>query len=411
MNMRSSENVTKLHETLEYCYGCTQCLSFCPFYPEVFTILGEENRTKSSLFADNIGQVLNLCYDCKLCSTSCSFDKDLPHDVLMVKSEYVEQHGKSLLSWMFANVEFVQKAGSLFSGISNFLLTNRLMRTMIEKTVGLHKNRIMPRFYRQTFLKWFKKHRKEAPLIRSKRKAAYFYGCFTNYHRPQEGMAAVKILEKNGIKVVIPDQVCCGLPQYSEGDMGGVKKFEENLRFLARWIEEGYDIVVTSAPCSMTIKKEYPKRLNSALSIKVASHVYDIGEYLIRLHKNGELAIPDQRVEEKIAYHVPCHLKAQEIGYPAYDLLKLIPGITRQLVDRGCCGLAGTMGYHKEGYELAGQIGKPMIDGILAAEPSIAVSDCPKCNLQIKQGTGLEAVHPIEILLKGYSSNGSGKNF
>ncbi|MBI1819190.1 MAG: anaerobic glycerol-3-phosphate dehydrogenase subunit C, partial [Nitrospirae bacterium] len=396
VKIRSSENVSKLYETLEYCYGCTQCLSFCPFYPQVFTILDEENRTKSNLFEENIGQVLNLCYDCKLCSTSCSFDKDLPHDVLMVKSEYFEQHGKIFLSWMFANVEFVQKAGSLFAGISNFFLTNRLMRTMIEKTVGLHKNRIMPRFYRQTFLKWFKKHQKETPLIRSKRKAAYFYGCFTNYHRPQEGIAAVKILEKNGIEVVIPDQVCCGLPQYSEGDMDGTKKFEENLRFLAPWIERGYDIVVTSAPCSLTIKKEYPKRSTSLLASKVAAHTYDISEYLLKLHQGGELAIPDLPVHEKVAYHVACHLKAQEIGYPAYDLLKLVPELSRTFVDRGCCGLAGTMGYHKEGFNMAQKIGTQMIEGIAGSNPTLAASDCPKCNIQIKQGTGVEALHPLE---------------
>ncbi|MBI1822451.1 MAG: anaerobic glycerol-3-phosphate dehydrogenase subunit C [Nitrospirae bacterium] len=400
--MKPSENTLKLHETLEYCYGCNQCISFCPFYPNVFPILEEENREKKPLLAQKIDPILNLCYDCKLCSTACPFEKDLPHDVLMVKSEYFEQNGKSFLTWLFGNIDLVQKWGAGFSGISNLFLTDRLLRSVLEKMVGLHKNRIMPRFYRQTFLKWFKGHQKELPLVQSKRKVAYFFGCFTNYHRPEEGMAAVKILEKNGIEVVIPKQICCGLPQYSEGDMGGILKFEENIQNLIPWIDEGYDIVVTSVPCSLTLKKEYPARINSDLAIKVASHTYDISEYLFKLEQNGELAIPESPVNTKIAYHVACHLKAQEIGYPAYELLKRVPGLTREFVDRGCCGLAGTMGYHKEGFEFAQQIGKPMIDGIISTQASVAVSDCPKCNLQIKQGTGMEAVHPLEIFLKGY---------
>ncbi len=400
--MKPSSATKTLHETLEYCYGCTQCLSFCPFYPTTFSILEEENKKKVPLLAEKIDQIIHLCYDCKLCSTSCSFDKDLPHDVLMVKSEYFEQKGRSFLTWMFANVERVQKWGSVFSRLSNFFLNNRPMRSFLEKTIGLHKKRIMPRFYRQTFLKWFLRHEKEKPLIQSKRKVAYFYGCFTNYHRPEEGIAAIKLLEKNGIEVVIPKQVCCGLPQVSEGDMGGVQKYEENISHLIPWIEKGFDIVVTSVPCSLTIKKEYPKHSLYLLAGKVAAHTYDISEYLLKLHREGELVLPDQPLNEKVAYHVACHLKAQEMGYPAYDLLKLVPGLTRTFIDRGCCGLAGTMGYHKEGFEMAQRIGKQMIEGIAAENPSMAASDCPKCNIQIKQGTGIEAVHPLEIFLKGY---------
>ncbi|MHB8484095.1 MAG: anaerobic glycerol-3-phosphate dehydrogenase subunit C [Nitrospiria bacterium] len=402
--MKSSENILNLQETLEYCYGCTQCISFCPFYPNVFPILEEEVREKRPLLAQKIDEVLDLCYDCRLCSTACPFDKDLPHEVLIVKSEYFEQYGKSFLSWLFGNVDLVQKWGSALAVISNFFLTSPLLRSLLEKTAGLHKNRIMPRFYHKTFLKWFKKHQKGLSIVPSKRKVAYFYGCFTNYHRPQEGMAAVKILEKNGIEVVIPEQICCGLPQYSEGDREGLLKFRKNIQNLLPWVEKGYDIVVTSVPCSLTIKEEYPARISSDEAIKVASHTYDISEYLFRLHQQGELTIPDQTVNAKVAYHVACHLKAQEIGYPAYNLLKLIPGVTSEFVDRGCCGLAGTMGYHKEGFDLAQQIGKPMIEGILSTQASIAASDCPKCNLQIMQGTRMKAVHPLEIFLKGYKS-------
>ncbi|MBI3593452.1 MAG: anaerobic glycerol-3-phosphate dehydrogenase subunit C [Nitrospirae bacterium] len=400
--MKPSLSTKNLHETLEYCYGCSQCISYCPFYPATFSILEEENQKKIPLLTDRIDQIIDLCYDCKLCSTSCSFDKDLPHDVLLVKSEHFQEQGRSFLKWMFAHVEKVQKWGATFADLSNFILNNAPIRFLLEKIVGLHKKRIMPRFYRQTFLKWFIRHEKERPLVRSSRKVAYFYGCFTNYHRPSEGISAIKILEKNGIEVVVPEQVCCGLPQVSEGDLTGIEKYDENLSHLIPWIEKGYDIVVTSVPCSLTIKKEFPKHAESLLAGKVAAHTYDISEYLMKLHREGELISPDQPVHEKVAYHVACHLKAQEMGYPAYDLLKLVPGLTRSIIDRGCCGLAGTMGYHKEGFDLAQKIGEKMINGISEENPTLAASDCPKCNIQIKQGTGIEALHPLEIFIKGY---------
>ena len=392
----------RLAETVETCYGCTQCAHFCPFYPALFTVLEKESDIQKGNWFEGADAIIDLCYDCKLCVAACPFDKDLPHDLLMVKSENAAIRGRSLIGTLFSQLGRVQVWGSRLSPFVNFLLQNPVSRRLLERVVGLHRQRIMPIFYRKTFQSWFKSRKKERPARTSGRKVAYFHGCFTNYHRPEEGIAAVRILEKNGITVVLPKQVCCGLPRVSEGDLEGFRNYDRNVSYLEPWIDAGYDIVVTSVPCSLTLKKEVPKYSGSPAAVKVASRTYDISEYLLKLLRENELVLPDREVRESIAYHVACHLKAQEMGYPGYELLKLVPGVTRQLIDRGCCGLAGTSGYHKEGFDLAQKIGAPMIESVASSRATLAASDCPKCNIQIRQGTGVAAVHPLEIFVRGY---------
>ncbi len=121
-------------------------------------------------------------------------------------------------------------------------------------------------------------------------------------------------------------------------------------------------------------------------------------EYLHRLYEKGEIKLPLMPMNKRVAYHVSCHLKAQGMGMPSLELLRLIPALKVEVIDRGCCGLAGTMGYTDDTYELSMTIGTPMLNGIRECLPHLAASDCPKCNMQIRQGTGLEAVHPIELL-------------
>lgn len=401
-HLKHLEYFKNLAESVQFCYGCSQCISFCPFYPSVFSLLESFPSDPAAKIADNVGNVLNLCYDCRLCSTGCPFGKDVPHQVILAKGEYFKRNGIPLIQRIFGNIERFQNFARLVAPVLNFVLSGRLFRIVLEKIVGIHRERILPKIYRQSFLSWSRRRKRRA-IRTSSRKVVYFYGCFTNTHRPEEGMAAVEILERNGIQVEVPEWNCCGLPQYSEGDPEAIMLFRKNLVNLASWVKKGYDVLVTSVPCGLTLREEYPLRLESAEAALVANHVFDISEYLLKLLREGSLALPEHPVNGRVAYHVPCHLKAMEIGFPSYELLKKVPGLEVKMVDQGCCGLAGTMGFHKEGFALAQQIGKPMIEGIRNTGATMAVSDCPKCNLQIKQGTGIEAVHPLEIFYKSYT--------
>jgi glycerol-3-phosphate dehydrogenase subunit C len=400
----------KLRKLVQTCYGCNNCESYCPFFPKVFGLLDEEQYGKTDRIEQEYEGLLDLCYDCKLCKIACPFKLDLPGLVLEAKAEVMKTGEYPWIKEIFRRVDSVEAILRWFAPAVNFFSRNKTVRSALQRIAGIHRERILPRYYFRTFRmqRFFQAFTATGtevvrrPAATSPRRVVYFHGCYTNFHRPQEGMAALKILETCGIQVVIPEQRCCGLPQLSEGFPEDAKRnMAYNLSVWKKYLDAGYDILVTASPCALTMKQEYPQWMGAeAESLK--DRVFEVTEYLFHLYKQGELRPPRRPMTDRVAYHVPCHLKAQGIGMPSLELLKLIQGLKVEVVDRGCCGLAGCMGYTTESFEMSMAIGTPMIEGIREVLPDRAVSDCPKCNLQIEQGTGLSAVHPLELLAQAY---------
>jgi len=100
----------------------------------------------------------------------------------------------------------------------------------------------------------------------------------------------------------------------------------------------------------------------------------------------------------KVAYFAPCHLRALGIGFPALEILRLIPGLKIENIEADCCGMGGTFGFKKEKYEISQEIGKDLVEAIDRLKPEIILSDCEGCRLQIRHLTGLVVLHPIQIL-------------
>ena len=233
----------------------------------------------------------------------------------------------------------------------------------------------------------------------------YFHGCSTQYYEPHVGKAAVAILERNGIEVILPKQNCCGLPIISQGDFDGARKYAySNLRKLAPWVRQGYLIVGTSTSCTLTLKHDYQAILDmhDEETRLVAEHTYDICEFLRLLWERGELDTDFAPIEATLPYHAPCQLKAHGMGRPAFDLMSLIPGLSVIEMDADCCGIAGTYGYKHEKYDIAMAVGSSLFDQIRAAGSDIAICDSETCRWQITHGTGLPAVHPVEVLAQAY---------
>ncbi len=193
---------------------------------------------------------------------------------------------------------------------------------------------------------------------------AYFAGCTANYIEPEVGMAVIQILEKNGLHTVFPDQSCCAVPQHFYGDLRSFfLHAESNVRSL---LKADCDIVTACTSCAMAIKRDYPKMLQTQEAKIVATRTYDIMEYLVKLSRFGRLNKEFQPINNKLAYHAPCHLKAlgQDLIIKRLALLRIIPGLTVTQVNRGCCGMAGTFGVKKSNYALSMDIGKPLFDEI-----------------------------------------------
>jgi glycerol-3-phosphate dehydrogenase subunit C len=237
----------------------------------------------------------------------------------------------------------------------------------------------------------------------SNKKVAFYTGCFTNYYYPETGIAAVKVLRKSGIDVIVPKQVCCGLPMMAKGNKkSALESMEYNTDVLSQLISDGFAVVATCSSCGLMIKRDYPLFLKSEKAKKLARNLYQITEYLLLLHERGGLNTDFKNIPQTIFYHTPCHMRAQGIGNPSVKMLELIPGTTVKYVSEECCGMGGAYGYEKKNFELSKDIAGKLYNDVKDNPCDRIVTDCGGCKLQIQTGTGTNVEHPLILLQEAY---------
>ncbi|MBT9176066.1 MAG: Anaerobic glycerol-3-phosphate dehydrogenase subunit C [Firmicutes bacterium] len=235
-------------------------------------------------------------------------------------------------------------------------------------------------------------------------RVAYFVGCFADRCNPQLAQTLVKILEQNGIEVIVPEQKCCGLPQLA---YGRTQDFHQNARFnlkvLSQAVREGYHVVTACTSCALVLKKEYPHFLPTEEAKLVAQRSFEICEYLLMLRNEGKLILDLKELSLRVAYKVPCHAIAQGTQQAGLRLVDLVPGLTRVEIQDNCCGIGGTFGFKHESFDISMKIGERLFREIEKAKVDRVITTCPTCKLQIEQGTGIQTIHPLELLSMAYS--------
>lgn len=236
------------------------------------------------------------------------------------------------------------------------------------------------------------------------KRVAYYTGCFANYYYPEVGQAMVKVLHKNGIQVIVPDQACCGLPMMAKGNVkGAYKNMRGNLKTFLEATADGYVLVTSCSSCALFMKRDYPLLLGSEDAWKIAQNTCHFSEYLLGLHQIGEFSTDFKAMHQTVFYHTPCHLRAQEIDSPTVELLRLIPGLTIKHVNDACCGMGGAYGYERTNYERSKEIGGKLFAEIGENRANRVVTDCGGCKLQIEAGTGVKVDHPIILVREAYN--------
>jgi len=238
------------------------------------------------------------------------------------------------------------------------------------------------------------------------KKVVYYPGCSVNYWEPQIGKAVVHILEKNGFQVIVPKHQCCGIARVGYGDFNGARKMAAKLvNELFAIAEQGYDIVTACPSCSLAIKEDYPFLLNSEKAKLVSERTYFLSRYLNELYEKGELNTDFNQMSLSVAYHAPCHLKAQGLAGDSIKLMALIPELQVIDLDRGCCGMAGTAGFKRRYYESSMSIGGALFERIKEVGAQVVATDCAGCKMQIEQGANVEVIHPIMLIEKAQIYN------
>jgi len=301
------------------------------------------------------------------------------------------------------------------AGLANWANAFRPNRVLMEKVLGIHRDKQLPRFESPTFEAWARGEQDGGEETSTGRhRVVLFATCFVNYNRPEVGKAAHRVLVHNDCKVACPQLSCCGMPALDGGDVAfAQKQARSNVLRLLPYVGSGYKVAVVNPTCSLMIRQEYPDLLDdpndrriAEAARKVAEATRDLSEFLFELRKEGAFR-EDFRSSpgESVAYHAPCHLRMQNVGFRGRDLMRRIPGVKPRLVAE-CCGHDGTWAMKKEYFELAMKNGQKAFEGMKQAEAEVWSTDCPLAAIQFEQACGKQALHPVEVLDRAYRPDG-----
>ncbi len=422
----------EIDRVFDLCHGCRLCFNLCPSFPSMFRFVDEHDGEVSALTDAQRDQVVDECYQCKLCYVKCPYvpphEWELDFPRLMSRVHAVRQKQgvgvKGRLTDQFlARTDAMGKVSVLAAPVVNRATgtPGSLTRRLMEKTVGLASERLLPPYARQRFTTWFKRRPARvvppaAPVAPGSGGAVtVFPTCFVEYMDPGVGRAIVDVYEHNGVACGLPEGTkCCGAPWLHSGHVEEFSKAaRRNVEALATEVRAGRDVVVAQPTCAYVLKRDYPIYAKGEDADLVAAHTYDPAEYLVRRHRDADDPFTlregfpgrdDGSVPGEVTYHVACHLQAQNAGLRSRDLLK-VAGVTCSLVQR-CSGIDGTWGYRAENYELARKVAAPMAREIEAAGHDVVCGDCHLANGAIEQETGTRPMHPMELVARAYGLAG-----
>jgi len=402
-----------VQEASGVCSGCGKCRSYCPVAMKVLdeSVLGRAKATlirgylngtvdKKILESPKFKDVLDACVNCKRCLTECPSGSDIPWLAVMGRSYVVDRDGEPFGQRIMASTRELCQTSSMFAPLVNLTNSMKPFRKGLEIAIGLDSRRTLPKFPNRTLRKMLENR----PRKTSEKKVVFFLSCYTNFNEPEDdGLATIEILEKNGYEVLLPDLRCCGIARLSSGAIDQVgDDINYNINKLFEFADKGIPILFSESSCAMAIKMEYPKIVTSEASAKVAKSCMDIHDFLMKLHKKGELNLDFGNMDVKLGYHNACHLRALGVINEPVQLLNLIPGVTAQAYSDQCCGISGTFGLKKKNYDLSMKIGERLFREIKASDAQQLVTGCGACAMQIFQGTQRKAVTPVSLLAKAY---------
>lgn len=404
--------------TFEICHGCRLCFKYCDAFPTLFSLI--DNRHEGdvrSMTAEETGQVMDLCFQCKLCEVQCPYTEreghqfrlDFPRLVHRHKAQQARQHGLSLRDKVLKDPDRAGALARASLGAANLANRARLHRVFLEKALGIHRDKLLPDFAGTTFEKWARRNGKISEEPGGE--VVLFQTCYVQNNEPQIGRDTVEVLEKNRVDVrCVAGLRCCGMPAWERGDLESLRdQVKSNLRILLPFVEKGAKVVAINPTCSMMMRREHPTLVEPAdrsAAEEISAAVMDPSEFLWSIRNEPRFNTEFRSSPGgPVAYHAPCHLRAQAVGFKGRDLLRKIPGVVPHTVME-CCGHDGTYAMTVEGFEPSARIGKKAFDGMHEAQAETWVTDCPLAAIQFQQHAGVRPMHPMSVLARAYREDG-----
>ncbi|MEO6549524.1 MAG: FAD-linked oxidase C-terminal domain-containing protein [Ferruginibacter sp.] len=396
--------------------GGTMCPSFMATRNEKDTtraranVLREflTNSDKANRFDHKeIYEVMDLCLSCKGCKSECPSNVDMAKLKAEFLQHYHDANGIPFRSRLIANFAASAKLGALAPGIYNFMMTTPFTSNLIKRIVGFGVKRSMPTLYKTTLKKWYQNHKKKgASKINYTGKMVYLF-CdeFTNFNDTEVGIKAIKLLERLGYEVVIPEHGESGRAWLSKGLVRDAKKIiNKNIQQLSKLVKPGSPLLGIEPSAILTFRDEYIDLAddeNLLAARELAKSVFLIDEFIASEIEKGNISASSFTIEKRlIKLHGHCQQKAISSVAPSVKMMSLPVNYTVETIASGCCGMAGSFGFEKEHYDISMNIGElvllPAVRNQLA--DTIIAAPGTSCRHQIKDGTGKKALHTIEVL-------------
>ena len=413
---------SEVERIFSLCADCRLCVKFCGSFPKMFDAIDsyctEEKYAEvdtKKLTTDDVKEVVDLCFQCKLCYVKCPYTPgshewaiDFPRLMARGKAQEVKKHGIPLRDKFIGNPDLAGKIGTMTSSLANWANESTIHRQFMQSLLGIHKDKKLPPFASKTLAAQFSKHRK-TPHGEPNGKVAFFSTCYLNYNQPEIGLDTLEVMAHNNVDVEFAYERCCGMPLWHNGDMeGATAAAKENVASLLAHVNAGRTVVATNPTCSQMIRLEYPRLLGTEESKKVAENTTDPMDFLARLSAAGKLKKDFKTSAGTVNYHMPCHLRAQNVGYKTRDVLSMLPNTKVKVVEQ-CSGHNGTWSMKTENFESSLKWGSRAFAEMSEGEAQAMCSDCPLAAIQIEQGTGRRPLNPIQILAKSYRGEPIGK--
>jgi FAD/FMN-containing dehydrogenase/Fe-S oxidoreductase len=380
--------------------GGTMCPSYMVTLDEKDTTRARANMLRSvidgtlppeELTGERMKEVMDLCVGCKACKTECPSQVDVASMKTEVLSQMGREHGFSVRQKAAGHIRRQLALAALFPSLYNAVASTRLARRAAA-LAGIDTRRSLPKVTNKTFSKRFP----SLPQGEGPAEVALFNDTWNEYQRPEVGVGAVRLLAAAGARVRLPKVVCCGRPMLSEGLVDEARKnARRNVDLLYPLVEGGVPLVGLEPSCILTIRDDYEKLLpddERVQKIAEATHLFE--EALLEL--DPQLPLHEG---SPVLLHGHCHQKALVGTGPTERALSLASGADVEVVDSGCCGMAGLFGYEAGHYEVSMKMGeRRLFPAVREAEDRVVVAPGTSCREQISDGTSRRALHPAEYL-------------
>jgi Fe-S oxidoreductase len=409
----------ELERVFDICHGCRRCFSLCNSFPTLFDAIDEAPSSELDTVDKKVyWDVVDHCYLCDMCyMTKCPYvpphpwNLDFPHLMLRAKAVKAKKGEVRLRDKILSATDLVGSIAGIpvVAQAVNAVNKTEVGRKLLDATLGVAVDAPVPDYHSNTARKRLAGHEAKLevrPTAETRGKVVLFTTCYGNRNEPDLNLDLVKVFEHNGIPVkIVSQEKCCGMPKLELGDLETVARHKEtNIPALKQAIDEGYDIVAPIPSCVLMFKQELPLMFPEDAAVQqVKARIFDPFEYLMLRHKAGMLRTDFATELGKVSYHVPCHLRVQNIGLKTRDVLNLVPNTAIDVIER-CSGHNGTYAVKKEFRPASVKIGKPVMNRVEKASPDHYTSDCPMAGHQIQ--TGLkdpkEPTHPLKLLRQAY---------